>query len=681
MARRCAAVHVRSDDGHTPCDAHNPYRDAPFVVGSQSMSASGLTTATAEPPAARTTTTGAALVLATVCADFLGAALDACAAEHATDQAAPTVTIRLTEAAGAEGVRGVRCLTVDVLGDVGRVASPPCATPELSRLVTHGNSAREWATSLWRAGATLLHVRVISPSHALDSFSYVFADEESADTASRSWALPLQQSDSAPLCDELRGKCGFQLQLELCSSDKPPPPCAVLERLLSALVRSTMLLAPAANLELEVERASCTPVQLEVLPLAEPSPPPPPPTAVLVSVRATLGAASTLERLKQAAAAHLSAEQHAKGVQGDFAGSTSNAAAQAAGFAQLATSTHGKRVIWTVTAVVASSCASDEPGAEPANVAAADELDRPGVTTRQASVYCFADSVLQMRPPAAVLDALNTKSTMTAVKAATGLQLCGCEACAEYAAPHGFPAPQSAPCATLRFAECDSLAMPALITFHRSSSVAQPLSSAAKLPTLSRKREAALVKAALLASLRDFKCVTGGGTSFERGLRTHGFSAVASAIAKVAAAGGQELQSCATALANQLSEVGPAQFPVAEAAPEDDQRRMDATQQSLKRTRADTLEQTVVAALLRVLAGEPSADTTDPPAPETEPEASVGGISQDTSSREHPHDDPPGDDEDVFPQRRRLRSPSPALEDAMKSEARAELGSDDGWFM
>jgi len=635
------------------------------VLAPHTMSAPGLTAAAAEPPSSRTTATGAVVVLATVCADFLGAALEACAVtgHTTTDQAAPTAIIRLTEAAGADGVRGVRCLTVEVLGDSARVALPPLATPELTRLLTNGNSAREWATRLWHAGATLLHVRVISSSQALDNFTYAFADEESTDAASRSWALPLQQTESSPLSEELRGKCGFQLQLELCSSDKPLPCCAALERLLSALVRSSMLLASAADLELEIERASCTPVLLEVLPHTEP--PLPPPATVLVSVRAFSGAASTLERLKQAAAAHLAAEQCGK------PGTTCKTAAQAAGYAQLTTGTLDKRVTWTMTAVVASSCASDEPDA----VAAPDELDRPGtdVTARQASVYCFSTSVLQMRPPAALLDALNAKSTVTAVKAVTGLQLCGCEASAEHAALDGFPVPQFSPCATLRFAECNSLAVPALVTFHRSCSMPQ-LSSVAKLPKLSlgRKREATLIKAALLAALRDFKSATGGGTSFERSLRTHGFSALASAVAKVAAAGGEEVQTCATVLAKQLSEVGPTQFPTAAAAPEDDQLQVDAIL-SLKRARDVTLEKSVVAALLRVLAGEPSAD---PPAPETEPAVSVGGL--DTSS---PRDNPPGDDEDVFPQRRRMRSPSPVREDALDSEVPAEHETDDGWFI
>ena len=643
---------------------------------SSAMSAPGLAAAAAELPAA--SATGAVTVLATVCADFLGVALEACAAagHTTTDQAAPTITIRLTEAAGgAAGARVVRCMSVDVLGDTARVVSLPSATPELTRLLTKGACAREWATRLWHAGVTLLHVRVISPSESrIDNWSYAVADEDSGDAAPRSWALPLQQTESTPLSDELRGKSGFQVQLELCSADKLLPRCASLERLLSALVRSSMLLAPAADLELEVERASRTPVLLEVPLHAEH----PPPTAVLVSVRSSSGAASTLERLKQAAAAHLAAEQHATGP-------TSNVAAQAAGFAQLKTGAHGKRVTWTVTAVIASSCASYEPDrtstdTERVPTGAPGETARPEeAPTRQAFIYCFSNSVLQMRPPPALLDVLSAKSTIAAVKA-FGLQLCGCKASAEPALDDS-PAPQFSPCATLVFAECDSLAVPALITLHCSCLMPQPLSSVAKLPKLGRKREAALIKAALLAALRDFKSATGGGTSFERGLRTHGFSALAIAVAKLATAGGEELQACAAALADRLSDVGPPLSPIAATAPLDDldQPHLDVPR-SPERAQAVTLEQAVVAALLRVLAGNPPSD---PPEPETdEPDGSVGG-SLDPSSREHPRDDPPADDDDVFPQRRRMRSPSPAREEALESELPAEIesDSDDGWLL
>ena len=640
---------------------------------SSGMSAPGLAAAAAELPAANTT--GAVTVLATVCADFLGVALEACAvAGHTTtDQAAPTITIRLTEAAGgADGARVVRCMSVDVLGDTARVASLPSATPELTRLLTKGACAREWATRLWHAGVTLLHVRVISPSASrIDNWSYAVADEDSGGAAPRSWSLPLQQTESTLLSEELRGKSGFQVQLELCSADKPLPCCVSLERLLSALVRSSMLLAPAADLELEVERASCTPVLLEVPIHAEL----PPPTAVLVSVRSSSGAASTLERLKQAAASHLAVEQRATGP-------TSDVATQAVGFAQLKTGAHGKRVTWTATAVIASSSASHEPGTErvPTDAPGGIGIERPEeAPTRQAFVYCFSNSVLQMRPPPALLDVLSAKSTTAAVKA-FGLQLCSCKASAELAALDDSPAPQFAPCATLVFSECDSLAVPALITLHCSCLMPQPLSSAAKLPKLGRKREAALIKAALLAALRDFKSATGGGTSFERGLRIHGFSALAIAVAKLATAGGEELQACAAALADRLSDVGPPLSPIAAAAPVDDldQPHLDAPP-SPERAQAVTLEQAVVAALLRVLAGNPPSD---PPEPEVDEPAvaSVGG-SLDPSSREHPRDEPPADDEDVFPQRRRMRSPSPARDEAQESELPAEIESDDGWLL
>jgi hypothetical protein len=624
-------------------------------------------------------TIAAVAALGDVCAGLLGAALEAAEqrsaaphdlAAHTGQPAAPLVTLRLSDVSLAlaadvarADVRRVHSITVEVLGE--QVAALPTSAPALSRVLTNGACARQWASRLWRAGVAKLEARVIEPAGSLvRTWAYMAADEERGDDT-RSWTLPLVQTENTPLSAELRGLCGFQLLLELrCSATETPPPCASLECLLVQLLRSTFLLVPSAEIQLEVERAS---------PLQAPSPhvgrtpPPLPQTTVLLSYRPLSTARSKLERLKDAAAAHLTASSDAAATQdrdaavhllgpGGEAGAGNTV--QSAGYAQLVTGAGDKRATWTVTAVVASFSAASESQADRAT----GEQGCP--------IFCFANSVLLLHPPPALLDVLRAKTTAAEWKSVFGLNIGGCVLAAEQTGDSGdgYRAPQFSACASLRFAECDSIQPPALIILHRTCLIRQPLSLGAKLPKLGRKREAALLKAALSAALRDFKIATGGGSRCERMLRKRGLPAIAAAVSKVAATGGQELRRCGAALAEQQ----PALPETAEtdAADEAPGAAVDAE--------ARALEKAVCASLLEVLAGDLPADL---PAPEAELEVPAAdlAVAEDLVrvGREHSRaTSQPSDDEEVFPQRRRVDSSPPPL---MQQEGHSD--DEDGWFL
>lgn len=618
-------------------------------------------------------TSAAMAALGDACAVFLGAALEAAEqrsavphnlAAHTGQPAAPLVTLRLSDvilSPPADHVRRVRCLTVDVLGE--HVAALPTSAPALSRVLTNGACARQWASRLWRAGVAKLEARVIEPAGGLiRSWVYLTADEERGDDT-RAWTLPLVQTESTPLSAELRGQCGFQLLLEMrCSATEAPPPCAALECLLIQLLRSSFLLAPSADLQLEVERAS-----LQALsPRVGRTPPPLPQTTALLSYRSLSAARSKLERLKDAAAAHLTASYEAASTldrdaamqllgPGVEAGASNTV--QSAGYAQLVTGAGDKRATWTVTAVVASPPQADRATAEQG--------------CSEAPIFCFANSVVLQHPPPALLDVLRAKTTAAEWKSAFGLTIGGCILVSEQAGDSGdcSRAPQFSACVSLRFAACDSI-QPALFLLHRACLIRQPLSLGAKLPKLGRKREAALVKAALSAALRDFKIATGGGSRCERMLRKRGLPAIAAAVSKVASTGGQELRRCSAALAEQQPNAALPETAETDAADEAPGAAVDAE--------ARALEKAVFASLLEVLAGDLPAEL---PAPEAEPEVPVTDVavaedlvrggrerSQATSQ--------PSDDEEVFPQRRRVdSSPPPLMQQAGHSD------DEDGWFL
>lgn len=619
----------------------------------------------------------AALHLASVCADFLGAALEAAeehaenpsARERAVPLSAPTVTLRLSEAA--------RCITTDVLGARVAAFSVPVAAPALSRMLTNGASAREWASRLWHAGVSCLHARIISPADAcLHDWKYLVADEVSADdNTARAWTLPLAQTESTPLSAELRGNGGFQLMLELRSTatERQLPE---LQALLSRLVRSSTLLAPAADLQLEVERVARAPLDASAPPtdLIQPQTPP---TTMLVSSRSGAAGGSKLERLKQAAAAHLATctaalGEQVEGAVRDDSGVPVEAVlntVQSAGFAQLKTGTGDKRVTWTVTAVLASSSAAAEPREDNAT----DVGGAPDAAACLTPVYCFVNSVLQQHPPAALLDVLRAKATAAEWKQAFGLVLLGCE---DIAVEHVITLDSSfSSCLTLRFAQGDSPTVhPALIVLHRRCSQPLPRNTTA-LPKLGRRRELALMKAALFAALRDFKAATGGGSRFERNLRTHGFSAVAAAVSKMAVAGGEHLQARGAVFIERGLE--------AASGPDE--------------TQAGALEKAVLASLLETLTGDlaahpPALDVgTEAPEDEAEPcldssaaqEPSPGARAR-VGKQLHSRDASPAlDGEDVFPQRRRIdgsamRSMPPAPVEQQSDE---DASAAEGWFL
>ena len=544
--------------------------------------------------AAAEATSTAVATLASACAVFLGAALEA--AERTSQPPAAVVTVRLSDVivAATEGnvghadARAVHCVTVDVLGAC--VVALPNDAPALSRALTNGACAREWASRLWRSGAAKLQARIIDATEAcVHSWVYLFADEEqNADENSR-WTLPLvREAESIPLSAELLGNCGFQLVLELRSQTAPP--CAALERVLAQLVRTSFLLAPSADLSFEVERASAADAgSLPAQPLTN--------ISVLAACRSRLGAGSRLERLKQASAAHLTASTAAATYAQEGAeqpvGAVSDVGntVQAAGYAELTTGTSDKRVTWTVTAVVASTV--DEPRED-------GDADVHGCA--EAPLFCFANSVLLLSPPTAVLDVLRAKVTATEWKAAFGLRLTGCALDTEQTGLDGAPpASQFSSCASLRFGKSDTPTVrPGLVTLHRAC--LPPLSLGTKVPPrLGRKREAALVKSALAAALREFKAVTGGGGRSERVMRKHGLPAIAAAVAAVVAAGGVELQGCGVALSDRRRVAPDPEVPADDA-------------------QARVLENAVLTSLLDVLAGDLAADL---PAPDAEPEAQV----------------------------------------------------------
>ena len=621
------------------------------------------------------------MALACASADFLGVALEA-AEERGTSSAAcgaalltsqpPVVTLRLSEVAvsatedvGRADARAVRCVAVDVLG--GRVATLPNDAPALSRLLTNGACAREWASRLWRAGVTKLQARVIEPTEGcVHSWCYLLADEESNDdTASRSWTLPLvQEAERTPLSAELLGNSGFQLVLELRAGITDTLlASAALEPVLYQLVHSSFLLAPSADLLFEVERAS--PPDASLLTQSTVSASYRNVSGLSVDARSRFGTGCKLERLKHASAAHLAASaaltrdqdgaEHLAGPLPDE-GNT----CQAAGHAQLTTGAPDKRVTWTMTAVVASTM----------NMSREDCTAAPVVGVHgcaDAKVFCFANSVLLLHPPVAVLDVLRAKVTAAEWKTAFGLHLTGCTLVSEPSGVDKDPrAPQFPSCASLRFAKCDTpTVFPGLITLHRSC---LPLSlGSAKLPKLGRKREAALVKAALSAALREFKTVSGGGSRSERVLRKHGLPAIAAAVAKVATAGDYELRACGAALTERRPGAAGPDGPPAAGVDQD-----------------PSLEKAVLASLLDVLAGDFMA--VQPP-PEAEPEAEVPVVLCSTADQDHDSERSRHtsqlDDDDVFPQRRRSDS-SPPLQSAALEDASVAAALDDddaGWFL
>jgi hypothetical protein len=381
---------------------------------------------------------------------------------------------------------------------------------------------------------------------------------------------------------------------------------------------------------------------------------------VLLSYRPLSTARSKLERLKDAAAAHLTASSEAVSTldrdaaiqllgPGGEAGASNTV--QSAGYAQLVTGAGDKRATWTVTAVVASYTQADRATGEQG--------------CSEAPIFCFENSVVLQHPPPALLDVLRAKKTAAEWKSAFGLNIGGCALVAEQAGDldDGSRAPQFSACASLRFADCDSV-QPVLFLLHRTCSIRQPLSLGAKLPKLGRKREAALVKAALSAALRDFKIATGGGSRCERMLRKRGLPAIAAAVSKVASTGGQELRRCSAALAEQQPDAA-----LPETAVEAPGAAVDAG--------ARALEKAVFASLLEVLAGDLPADL---PAPEAEPEVPATDLAATDLvrvGRERSRaTSQPSDDEEVFPQRRRVDSSPPPL---MQQERHSD--DEDGWFL
>ena len=349
-------------------------------------------------------------------------------------------------------------------------------------------------------------------------------------------------------------------------------------------------------------------------------------------------AGSKLESLKVAAAAYLVASKGAlsrreHGV--PDGGMSVGSGAQAAGCAQHTSRAHRNRFTFTFTAVVASCSAVDESHCA-------------------AEVFCFRDSVLQLSPPLAVLDCLRAKATATEFKAEFGLQIRGCDFPVEH---DSLPAPQCPAHVSLRFSNSD-VVHPELITLHRSC---QPLSPDTTPPTLGRKREAALVKAALFAALREFKAATGGGTQNERRLRNNGLPAIAAAVAKIAAAGGDDLRACGAALTEG-------------AATPDETEVLDGA-------RARQLEAAVRACLLETLAGDPPAAAEAPVSDSLDCTATHERPSP--ADRAHSRDDSLPDDEDVFPQRRRVGSSPPrsTWQEVQQHERAGASSDDDGWFM
>jgi hypothetical protein len=543
----------------------------------------------------------AASALATlrgVCADFLAAALEAAAplvADLAADELAsgrrasaedvaappspPAVTVRLTEAAPvADGgsVRVVEAIAVDVLG-----ASPcvPEGAAALARVLTAGAPAREWATALWRAGVTRVDVRTASPTDAFARcFAYLASDEIAnvQDVDARAWALPLLPAENMAKPEHMLGRGGFQLELTCRAPGAAqasvetllpaPPAFAPVGAMLTQLVHASALLAPHAELQLEMETfdaAAALPADQHNshpatdVALVEPTAPALR-HSVALSVRCAAGLLSSAERVTSAVRAHLLSStvvlavpsgdvQPAASAAADGAAAAEGAAVAAAaaniavavGHAEHASGAADKRVVWSFTAVVARH--GPAPELPPSGDAALGDTGE-----HVAAVYYFCQSALQATLTAGALDHLRAKSTVEAWRTAFGLRLRGCRAAAAEEEDGEPPAGAAAGAAAaeLRFSvrDADSAHTPTLLVLYRRCKLHQPH---LKLPPLGRKREASLVKAAVAAALLEFKAVTGFGTVFERGLRSHGLPAVAGAAIKIIAGGGPGLQQVA----------------------------------------------------------------------------------------------------------------------------------------
>jgi hypothetical protein len=153
-------------------------------------------------------------------------------------------------------------------------------------------------------------------------------------------------------------------------------------------------------------------------------------------------------------------------------------------------------------------------------------------------------------------------------------------------------------------------------------------------------------------------------------LRKRGLPAIAAAVSKVAATGGQELRRCGAALAEQQPAAALPETAETDAADEPPGAAVDAE--------ARALEKAVCASLLEVLAGDLPADL---PAPEAEPEVPAAdlAVAEDLVrvGRERSRaTSQPSDDEEVFPQRRRVDSSPPPL---MQQEGHSD--DEDGWFL
>jgi hypothetical protein len=680
--------------------------------------------------------------------------------------ALPLVTVRLAEApptADGGGARFVERISCDLWQHTGSPVLPegPVA---LARALTGGACAREWATKLWKAGVARLDARTAAPADAfIRCFSYLVRDElaaQDAEEGRRAWVLPLLPAGNAPKqLDMLRGG-GLSLELtfrarEAAGADLPSPPSpALLVSTLTELVRACALLGPPADVQLELGSFAAAPGRQEErdsadaaallpagdAPALQPQGAPTLQEAVVAAVKGSLCAGTTAERAKAAVAAFLRGEEPEKPAP-DAAPPADEAAAGAAtgegadaaldadaadaaaidagegngltvalGHAEHASGAGDKRVVWSLTAVVARAGIAPEPArADEPPGADVDAADAPAASlSHLAGVYCFCQSALQADPPTGVLDCLRAKTTTAEWKTAFGLHLRACETAADKrnaaADDAGAAAAAAAECASLRFFAHEAHTVhPTLLLLHRRCTLQRPPgAAAAKLPMLGRKTEAALVKAALFAALADFKAATGGGTSFERGMRTDGLPAVALAAAKIVMASGLELRVSALTLVGRHQEQ---QLVRAEREEDDGQLSQAGVQQAVLDALLKALDASV--SLGGGAAAAASAD--DEPAAANPPDAGAGmenaPVEQDAAMSSDGEEDlaslqsglrgvrarsDDGSSQDaIFPtqptKRRVGASPSRAVQPEPTQPAPASHGEpadeDDGWFM